>query len=60
MISRYGRRIEPLEVATNNVCGRGCVKCLLASLPVVENRGAPATVKQFACDGDPMSLFQMS
>lgn len=59
MTSSYGRRVERLEAATNRMCGQGCVKCLLASLPVVHDRGAAVAVAEYACDDNPMSLIQI-
>jgi hypothetical protein len=58
-MNSYGRRVERLEAATNKVCERGCVKCLLANLPTVEGRGGSITVSEHACDGNPMSLSQI-
>jgi hypothetical protein len=33
-MNNYSRRVERLETATNKGCERGCVKCLLARLPI--------------------------
>jgi hypothetical protein len=58
-MNNYSRRVERLETATNKKCERGCVKCLPASLPMVEERGASVAVPEHACDGNPMSLVQI-
>jgi hypothetical protein len=40
-------------------CDRGCVKCLLASVPIVQDRGATVTAAERVCDGNRMSLAEI-
>ena len=55
-MSRFSNRVERLESAQQQRRNGGCVKCLLATLPIVQDRSESAPA---ACDGRPKSLRKL-